>query len=253
MKAWEKALRKFLKDWEKEDYVLAAMATGSYVAGTATKFSDIDVHIILSDKTKWRERGNKIVDGYLIEYFANPARQLKKYLAEDYKDNTRVDATMFMTGKVIFDKTGVMDKLTKQAKVYFFKKFNKPDKTWIELQKYGLWDKIDGLRDLSHKKSPSFKLVYYNTLHAMLKTYTKYKRADTAAPSKIDRYFTEPSFRTAYRMDEFPDKKFASLFMNCLLTKNEKTMLKDIESLYTHIINKMGGFKIDGWKVRSKI
>jgi predicted nucleotidyltransferase len=72
MKAWQKATNKFLKKYKKEDYVIASIACGSYITGNPTKHSDIDLRIITDNKTNWRERGNKIVDNFLIESFDKP-------------------------------------------------------------------------------------------------------------------------------------------------------------------------------------
>lgn len=54
---------------------------------------------------------------FLIEYFANPARQLYAYMDDGLKDGKRVDATMFVNGKVVFDKTGVTQGLIERANV----------------------------------------------------------------------------------------------------------------------------------------
>lgn len=64
---WEKATKIFLQEWENKDYVIGAIACGSYITGRPTKHSDIDLRIILNDEINWRERGNKIVNGFLIE------------------------------------------------------------------------------------------------------------------------------------------------------------------------------------------
>ncbi|WP_245610422.1 nucleotidyltransferase domain-containing protein [Thermococcus celericrescens] len=70
------ALEIFLEEWREKDFVEAALLTGSYAISMETKYSDVDVYIILSDNVDWRERGNKIIDGILIEYFANPPDRL---------------------------------------------------------------------------------------------------------------------------------------------------------------------------------
>ena len=80
MENWEKVTNKFLETWLKKDYVVGAFVCGSYVTGRPTKHLDIDLRIIMKDDINWRERGNKIIDGFLIEYFANPIRQEFKML-----------------------------------------------------------------------------------------------------------------------------------------------------------------------------
>ena len=79
MEKWEKALSKFLERYENEDYYEGAIACGSYVSGNNNEFSDIDVHIVLKRGNEWRERGNLDVDGFLIEYFANPVNKYECY------------------------------------------------------------------------------------------------------------------------------------------------------------------------------
>lgn len=253
MEAWEQALDKFLSVWKKRKYVLGAMATGSYVSGRATKYSDIDVHIILSDKVEWRERGNKIVDGFLIEYFANPVRRLKGYSEEDYAENARTNARMFCTGKIIFDKTGAVAKLQKDAKEEMKRKFRKPDNIWTELAKYKLWDNLDTLKDLRDKKSPDFEYVFYLALEAAIRTYSKYIRAEVPPPFRLHLLLTDEGFRRDYKFEEFPDRKFSELVLKCIVEKDRLVMLQNMEKLTNYVLEKMGGFKIDGWKMRTPV
>jgi len=85
--------------------VVGAIVCGSYVTGHSTKHSDIDLHIILKKGTKRRERGNKIVDGILIEYFANPVSSLTQYFKNDFSANKKINSHMLASGKILFDKT----------------------------------------------------------------------------------------------------------------------------------------------------
>src|SRR2546422_142981 len=119
MEPWETALRKFLAPWKARTDVVGALVCGSRVHGTATRRSDVDVHIVLRAGVRWRERGNKIVDGYLVEYFANPAWQHRKYEIEDAKDNTRINARMFAFGRIIFEKDGSVARLQRSGRRAF--------------------------------------------------------------------------------------------------------------------------------------
>ena len=76
MSNWEIALEKFLDKYKNEDYFLGAILTGSYATGNYDENSDIDVFIVTKDTTGWRERGNVLIDGYLIEYFINPIKKV---------------------------------------------------------------------------------------------------------------------------------------------------------------------------------
>ncbi len=92
MKKWEKALNKFLEGWKNKKAVVGAIVCGIYVAGSPSKHSDVDVHIVLDSSISWRERGDKMVDGFLIEYFADPLQKYYEYLQDDYKRRRRVKA-----------------------------------------------------------------------------------------------------------------------------------------------------------------
>ncbi|MDP2861070.1 MAG: nucleotidyltransferase domain-containing protein, partial [bacterium] len=72
MNDWNSAVKKFLEHWANKKEFEGAVLSGSYAVETQSKNSDIDVMIVLSDKTKWWQRGNQVVDGFLIEYIADP-------------------------------------------------------------------------------------------------------------------------------------------------------------------------------------
>ena len=219
MEAWEKAVHKFLTPWKAKKYVIGALVTGSFVTGNATKHSDVDLHIILDGKVKWRERGNKMVDGFLIEYFANPPQQLKKCMEEGYRDGKRVDARMYLLGKIIFDRTGEVKKLQENAKKEFKKKFKKPDKVWTELTKYSIWEALDDLTATKHQKPIQFRYNCNLVLSDLLKKYAKYLGAELVPPAKLHRLFFDKIYRKNSHLHEFPDRTFVNLFVICLKSK----------------------------------
>jgi hypothetical protein len=249
MQRWEESLNEFLKEWKDKPEVIGAVATGSRILGTDTQFSDIDVHIVLSDETEWRERGDKMVNGFLIEYFANPIYQLKKYLEKDHKQYRRSDALMFSFGKIIFDKNGAVKKFQDEAKEWFDKPFEKPDNTLVELSKYTIWDKLDGLKDLENQKSSAFDLCYFLLVEETLRVYSRYLCVEAAPASKLYKYLTDKDFQTKYKIAVFSDAIFVDLLKECLDNKSFPV----IEKMATYVLEKMGGFEIDGWKLRTPI
>jgi len=157
MQNWEKALDKFLVDWRDREDVIGILVCGSYITGDPSRHSDIDLHIITSEENDWRERGNKIVNEYLIEYFVNPPRQIREYFREDHQTNSISASTQFVTGRVILDRDGIVAHLKKEAQDWINKEFNELDSSSISIMKYALWDSLDNLRDLYEKKSKSLK------------------------------------------------------------------------------------------------
>lgn len=241
------ALKKFLKSWEEKDYCLAAMVFGSYAVGNSDKYSDIDVNIILSDSVKWRERGNQIIDGVMVEYFANSVSWIKKYQEDNYANGNRITARMYGTGKIIFDKTGIAKKLQIESKKQLSKKFAKKDKAWIELKKYQMWDRFDELKVLKINKCLSFNFVLQVSLLNILETYSQFLGIDIPPVSKIQRFISDKNYRKNYQIDKFSDANFLKLFNKCLEIKS----LQNFKILTEYTLDKMGGFNIDGWCLRS--
>ncbi len=247
MKSIEDSLKSFLEPWQKKDGYLGAILTGSYATGTQTEFSDVDVQLVYSDTIPWRERGNKSIGGYLFEYFANPIPQYKKYMEKEFLSGKRTTARMFVTGKIIEDPTGKVAKLKKEAEKVFKKKFHSMSKIDIEITKYSIWDAVDGLKDLEMKKTPDFSVQYGITLGKILDYYTKFLKVEGPTSSKMFRFLNEKAFRDKYQMPQIPDSKFVSLFLKALTNQR----VKEIEKLAEHVQGQMGGFNIDGWKLKT--
>ncbi len=252
-KSWEMALDKFLVSWERKKEVSGIIICGSYITGNPTKHSDIDIHIVLKKGCKWRERGNKIVDGILMEYFANPPEQIEKYLESDYKKRRQIDAHMFHTGKIVLDKEGEIKRLKKIAKKYLTKKFEKITPYMYELGKYDLFDMSDNLEEVYLRETPDFSFVYFNFLEDAFSIYSEFLRYHQIEENKIYRFLTDKKDKKKYLISDFPDKVFLKKFLLSIKEKNRKKMLGRFLEISKYILNKMGGFEIDGWKYKSDV
>jgi predicted nucleotidyltransferase len=248
---WEVALDKFLTEWKNNKEVSGIIVWGSYITGNPTKHSDIDIQIILKRGCSWRERGNKIVDGILMEYFANPPERIPKYFEEDYLDRDMVAAHMIFTGKIYLDKYGDAKKLKSLAKRYIYKKFKKDSLSKIELNKYHLWDMIDNLEEVYLRNKIDFDYVYYNMLKEVFNIYCGFLGYPSVRDNKTYRFLTDKEDRIKYNIPDFPDRAFVSKFLNALKTSHKNNMLKNFKQLVKHVQLKMGGFRVDGWKFRS--
>jgi len=251
MEKWEIALKKFLKNWESKKEVVGAIVCGSFVTGNPSDHSDIDLHLILNKKTKWRERGNVIIDGILIEYFANPARRHYEYSKEDYQSRRKINAHMFSTGRVLFDKTGELKQLVNEAKKDMIRKYPKVDKTAIELSKYAIWDMRDNLEEIYDAKGDEFEFVYHVQLNGLFDKYSKFVRFDSIPANKLKRFLANEKDQKKYHIAKFPDQEFVKLFVEAITLRDYSQMIKKYEQLTNHILKKMGGFNIDGWKIRT--
>lgn len=251
MESWEIALTKFLEQWESEKYVLAAIATGSFVVGNNTNKSDIDVQIILSDEVNWRERGNKYVDGFLIEYFVNPVKQVYQYLDDDLKYGNRIDANMFYIGKVMFDKVGITSELKRRAKEDLEKDLLEVDNASLEMMKYGIWDYFEEIEEAFENNSPYFNYLYYSYLDLLLERYSRFLKIILPAKYKVYKFLKDKEYRQKYNINDFPDEKFKSKFLECIEEQDKERRYRLILEQKNYVLEKMGGFEINGWNLRS--
>jgi predicted nucleotidyltransferase len=253
MEDWEKALSKFLIHWKKREDVLGILVCGSYITGNPTNRSDIDLHILTSEEIDWRERGSKIVDGYIIEYFINPPKQIRTYFLEDNKSNRIDSQTQFITGKTLYDRDGSVAELKKEADEWLKKGFRELEEINLSIGKYGLWDSLDNLKDIYESKSKSFKYAYYDALRRLFWFYSKYLRWEVYSPIRIYELMTDSSTQKKYLQSSYPDSDFRDMFLEAITVVKESEMLNLFELLVKYIHDKTGGFEMDGWVIRTPL
>ena len=253
MELWELALKKFLEPWEHNENVIGILVCGSFITGQLNKHSDIDVHIVLSENTLWRERGNVIIDNYLIEYFVNPPSQIRAYFQNDFNNYAKNSLVQFITGKVLLDKDGIVTNLKENAQDLFNKPFPIRSDSIIESDKYFLWDLSDNLQVAFEEDSPSFSYFYHNALTKIIDIYRKYLGYDVLKPDKVLKIFVDENYRKKYLLDEFPDQSFIRLIVQAITTESKTEMRLLYDKLTEYVINKLGGLQINGWKLRSPV
>jgi len=253
MKRWEIALEKFIRKWKNRKEVIGALVCGSYITGNPSRHSDVDILILLDSKTSWYERGNEIIDGTLIEYFARPLKRHYEELENDYISKRRVDAHMYTTGRVLFDKEGELKKIIKDSKKYMIKKYKKQSKIVTEKSKYYLWDICDNLEEVFEAKSKDFFFVYYVHLYYLFREYAAFLNSDSLPVCKIKRFLTNKEDKKKYHMDNFQDQQFVKMYIKALNIKDEGKMMEKYKTLTNYVLGKMGGFNINGWKTRSML
>ncbi|GLC89299.1 nucleotidyltransferase domain-containing protein [Lysinibacillus piscis] len=253
MEDWKIALEAFLKDWQTRDDVVAALVCGSYVTGNPSKRSDIDVHIILADDANWRERGNRVVNGFLIEYFVNPPQQIQRYFQEDFQSHRTMAMVQFMTGMPLFDKIGVITELKVAASEWLKKEYSPLNETMLEMKKYSIWDALDNLKDCFEQKRVDFHFVYFNSLADLFSDYCRFLRLETIPAYQMYSYLTDATYGKKYLKKVFPDTTFKHLFLQALQEEDGQKMVKIYEELVNYVLHQMGDFYIDGWQLKSPV
>ena len=247
---WREKLDLFLNDFEYTNEIIGILVCGSYITGNPSSHSDLDVHIILSEDVDFRERGNKIIDGLLIEYFANTPEQILQYFEEDYHKFEFMSQTQFITGEIIKDTNNVVRDLKDKAKEYQDRKFNDLDNSLHELDKYGLWNSLDDLEDMFENDKPEFYFVFYNNLNNLLRSYMKLSRLPYNMKTMLGQ-ITSDITRQKYLLEELDDKEISEAIKNCLLSKDKQVMLDNYTFIVQRVFTKSGGFDIDNFKFKS--
>lgn len=253
MEKWEIALDKFVQKWKKKKYVVWIIVCWSYITWNPSKHSDLDIHILLDKNITWRERWNEYINGILIEYFANPLLQNLKYYEDDYKQRRKVNIHMFTTWKILYDKNWDIKKLIKKAKEWNKKKYKKIDKISLEISKYFLWDMQDNLEEVFEANWNEFYIVYYVHLEKLFENYATYLKYDKIPVHKIIRFLVSEKDIKKYNVDAFPDIHFLKMYVKAVDLKNKNQMMKEYQKLTKYILEKMGGFSINWWKIRTDV
>lgn len=248
MQKWEMALHQFLQKHETKPYFEGSLLCGSYATGNQNQFSDIDVHILISNTQNWRERGMVKIDGFLIEYFINPIKKIRQEFREDYLDGGNASANMFGYGKILSDKNGSVKKLKTEALKFLKKEPLKVPPKKLALDFYGAWDLMDEIQSAKAEKR-SFDLIYYELVKKLMYLYYKLNGIPKMSLAKTEKILSNPKFAKQYHVQKLPDKKFSQLFLDAINDKKISSLTK----LYDFVMAQSDGFDIGQFKSRIKI
>jgi hypothetical protein len=250
--SWKPKLDKFMESFEYKADVIGILVCGSFVTGTPSSHSDLDVHIILDESVDYRERGNKIVDGLLIEYFVNPPRQIRSYFKEDYQAIRPMSQTQFATGEIVLDTTGVVAELKQEAIAMIELNFKDIHSSAHGLVKYGIWDMLDDLQDMYENERIEFDFVYYSNLDELISIYMKQIKQAYNKKTILGHLMSEV-VRKKYLLNELPDENVKNLIQTCIVAEGKKDRIESYEKLTNAVLDLMGGFEIDGFKFKSDV
>ena len=248
---WQKRLDIFMSNFEYAKDVIGILVCGSYVTGSPSKHSDLDVHIILDNYVHYRERGNKYVEGLLIEYFANPPHQILQYFDEDLRDKSLMSQVQFATGKIILDKNEQVAKLKEQAIIMINEFYEKKSAiSMSELSKYGLWDMLDDLQDAHETNRSDFDFLYFTALNNLIEEYMSsinqpYNR------KVIMGNITDEEVCDKYLLKKLPNTNIGRLIVHAILAAEKAEKIYVYQKLTNAILDECGGFSIDGFKFKS--
>ena len=243
---WEKAAARYAAGWLKRKDVSGVLVCGSYVSGSPSKRSDIDVCVVLKEGAGWRARGLRRAGGFQFEYFANPPRRVRKYFREEFAAGENCTARMYASGRVFGDKDGALEELRAAAGAWLKKKFPRPSREFIEMAKYQLWDQAGTLEDAWESGSADLPHLYHGALALMFRLYSRFLGYGGVPRDKVLRVL-----RGGNGPDVFPDAGFASLYLKAAAGGN-KAGMSAYRRLTRRLLAKMGGFAAAKWELKSR-
>lgn len=236
---WKLALKKFIEPYLKDEEVEAILLVGSYAVNNQNQFSDIDVYIILNDNAEYRERGNKKIDDYLIEYFINPVHLVREYLQNDKRGHGGSMANMLLKGKIIIDRHNIIPDLQKEAQIA---KKIKPAKD--PMKYYACWHAFDEYLAAAYHN----ELQYYLCLKYLVECYLANNGYCILPEEKIEKFFKDDKYRANYDIGDFPNNEFNHLVIKCFDYPNRH----NLQNLYNFVIAD-GQFDIQNFALRNQI
>lgn len=245
---WKTAARDYADKWLRRGDVSGVLVCGSYVSGKPSKRSDIDVCVVLRKAAGWRARGDERCDGYLFEYFANPAERVRRYFKEEFSGGEKCTAHMYASGLLMGDKDGELAALRREAARWLKKKFKKPSRNFVELAKYQLWDMADNLEGLCEEGSRDLPYHFHGSLASMFRLYSRFLGYGGMPQDKVLKIL-----RGSNGTEPFPDRAFAGLYLKAAAAKDAKAMMSAYRRLTRRVLARMGGFNIDGWRLKSAV
>jgi predicted nucleotidyltransferase len=253
MEAWETAVKEFVATWENDPQIIAGVLTGSYVTGNQDASSDIDIYLVSADSRPYRERGNRIVHGFLMEYFINPAWKIHELMDPEQDSLNRVTCSLLVNGKVLFDRTRVLPGLKERAREILETPLEALGDSARENYKYHIFAAYTELDRAFRAETPDFGLCYHLLLNRLIDSYADFLQTLLPTRYKLYRFLTESGFAERYGLRPFPDATFSALFLECLEQQEKHAAFRCITALKDHVLDAMGGFHIDGWVQRTPV
>lgn len=252
MEKWELVVEKFLEEYKNEDYFLGAILTGSYATGNNDINSDIDIFIVTKDSTTWRERGNKLIDGYLIEYFINPVRQVLKEFEEGFIDNAIATTLIFAGSKILYDKDGTIEKLVNRAKEDLNKDLEViPEFEW-KMNCYTIWHSFYELSS-KYTKNEDIDFTYNIYLNDIIKSHFLNNEIPLLPVHKIEKILKDEEYRKRYNVKKLPDDIFIEKLLKCFNEKDYNKKFMCAKDLYDYYMKQNSNFDINDFSFRSDV
>jgi len=247
MEKWKQVAHKFIDICSFKDDIDAVFLSGSHASGNADEFSDIDLYIVLNDEVKWRERGNKRIDGLYVEYFANPMRQIMKYIDDSYPNVQLIEINMILSGIVILDKNSTAQKAIDYCKQKAMFGFPKMDAYSVKMGLYTLWTNYDELSRACSYQTPDAAMHFYGFIQNAFELYSRYICSPVPHYHKLHRWLTDEGYAKRYDLGVYNDLDFLEMLKMAFKVKETGDMFDLSKEIYAYVTGKMGGIDVENF------
>ena len=252
MEKWEAAARKFIEQCEFYNEIEAVFLTGSYAVGNADKYSDIDLYIVLNDDVTWRMRGNKRFDGFLIEYFANPMRQIKKYIESSYSNVQILEINMILNGIVILNRNSAAESLREYCLQKDLNNFPVLSDFHVKTGLYLIEDCFSELTRAYDNKSVDFVMQYHMFIQRAFEFYSRYICSPVPHYSHLYTWLINEAYRDNFNLPPYRDASFLELISGTFGNLDIDAMFLQAKKIKEYVFDKANGFDINNFVLKSE-
>jgi len=237
-KRYQEVAKQYIATEAEKAEVIGIVICGSLAYSKLDKNSDIDIHVILDESCNYRERGNTWMNDIEVEYFKNPARQIRAYFqAETASPHT---AHMLAHGNLAYSNSQIVNELVVEAQAIITAKPPAYSELQLELERYFIDDYYKDLDDvLSSDNALAEYLINAKIINRSIDIFCKVHRIRRYKDKSIDSQLSSI------------DPKFVVLVQNALITKDDGSIA--VNELRAYIEHLIGGGRTKEWHLRSDL
>jgi predicted nucleotidyltransferase len=239
MEKFNKAFEEAVAYFKGLEFVEGILVSGSYVNGTLSNTSDIDLFMVIKE-SNWKEKGIKYFNNIEVEYFLQPYSQVIQYFDREEYSLKATTLNIFNDGKIIYDPNGKIKKLISLAKKKIKTKPSKINNNILNIIKYFIEDELKDLKDSIEKKDIKLSRLIMNSIFNNI----------------YENYFALERIRIPkqkYVFENIPDLKFKNKLKKYLESNNFQEEIKNLNNLSKYFIDKYGGSLPKEHKFKLKI
>jgi hypothetical protein len=239
---WREKVLSFLESFPSKSSLCGAIAFGSYVTGNPSKYSDIDLHLVLENSLTWAGRGKTITSGTSIDYAVSSPDRIRSLYEEDFRANRRHRAVQFSTGQIIFDEAGIVEELKREANLWLTRPFAKPDEQQQYFDRCIIWDNFEKVRKCFELQASDFELILFHSLSHLVEVYFRACGLPIVDLCLLTPLMSDDQTKEKYLFKDYIVEGFSKRFLNVINTSERHDRYHWYSELVDFTIDEMGGY-----------